>query len=167
METPDWLDREEQRAWRAYVEASALLNDFLDQQLQSEVGLPHAHYAVLVRLSEASERSLRMSELAEALRITRSRLSHTVAKLEKSGCVTRREDPADARWQLATLTDEGARLLATAAPGHVTAVRRAVFDHLTREQIRQFADVCEAVTDAVTRAGDEDAYPAGLPWRRR
>src|SRR3954447_23077770 len=107
MTEGQWLDEEEMRAWRGYVEVSALLSYFLDRQLQADVGMPHAHYAALVRLTEAPDRCLRMSELAEQLRITRSRLSHTVAKLEKAGWVERRGDPSDGRGQLAVLTDEG------------------------------------------------------------
>jgi DNA-binding MarR family transcriptional regulator len=163
----NWLDEEEGRAWRGYVEASALLGDYLDQQLQADVGMPHAHYAVLVRLAEAPGRSLRMSTLAEQLRITRSRLSHTIAKLETAGAVERRDDPSDRRGQLAVLAEGGARLLEAAAPGHVAAVRQALFDHLTREQVRQLAAIGEAVTAALTCADGSISYPGDLPWRRR
>lgn len=167
MKTPQWLDEEEAQAWIAYLDASALIGDRIDRQLQSEAGMPHAHYAVLVRLSEAPGRSIRMSELAELLRITRSRLSHTVAKLERAGCVERTTSPADRRGQLAALTEQGARVLADAAPGHVAAVRRAVFDHLTRDQVRQLAGIGRAITQAITRGEHEAAYPADLPWHRR
>jgi DNA-binding MarR family transcriptional regulator len=167
MTEGQWLDEEEMRAWRGYIEVSALLSYFLDRQLQADVGMPHAHYAALVRLTEAPNRCLRMSELAEQLRITRSRLSHTVAKLEKAGWVERREDPSDGRGQLAVLTDEGARLLASAAPGHLAAVRHALFDHLSPDQVHQLADICEAVTAAHTSHNGTHPNSADLPWRRR
>lgn len=79
----------------------------------------------------------------------------------------RREDPADGRGQLAFLTEQGRSLLEEVAPGHVEAVRRAVFDALTPEQVRQFADIGEAISAALVRAENTEADPAGLPWRRR
>ncbi|MDX6346533.1 MAG: hypothetical protein QOF84_1323 [Streptomyces sp.] len=167
MQITPWLDEQEMRAWIAYLDASTLIGDHIDRQLQSDAGMPHAHYSVLTRLSAAPGRSIRMSQLAEQLRITRSRLSHTVAKLEKSGLVERREDPADRRGQSAVLTDEGARVLAAAAPGHVAAVRRAVFDQLSREQVGQLADIGEAIARALSHADGAAGEPADLPWQRR
>jgi DNA-binding MarR family transcriptional regulator len=107
-----------------------------------------------------------MTELAQRLKITRSRLTHAVTRLGEAGLVDRREDPADGRGQLAVLTDEGHALLERAAPGHVEAVRRAVFDALTPEQVRQFAQIGEAISDALHRVDEADA-PTVLPWRRR
>ncbi len=86
-----WLSAEEQAAWRAYLEATTLLLDALDHQLQTDSGIPHAYYEILVRLSEEPERVLRMSELADATRSSRSRLSHAVARLEERGWVERRD----------------------------------------------------------------------------
>jgi DNA-binding MarR family transcriptional regulator len=105
-----------------------------------------------------------MSDLAERMRITRSRLSHALSALEKRGWVRRRVDPADKRGQFAVLTDEGTAAVDAAAPGHVAAVQSAIFDHLSADQVEQFAAVSETII--ATLIG-KDGYPAELPWRRR
>src|SRR3954463_11169063 len=126
-----WLTADEQRAWRAYLESTKVLMDALDRDLQREAGIPHAYYEILVRLSEAEGRALRMSELAASTLSSRSRLSHAVSRLEERGWVVREECPTDRRGQVATLTDEGFAVLDAAAPGHVSAVRDLVIDRLT------------------------------------
>jgi DNA-binding MarR family transcriptional regulator len=160
---PRWLTRDERRAWLAYIDASTLLGDHLDRQLRRDAGLTHADYNLLSRLSAVPDRSLSMSQLAERLKITRSRLTHAVTRLEQAGYVVRRDHPTDKRGQVAELTDEGVALLAKAAPGHVAAVRQAVFDALTPEQVHQLAEIGEAISQALQHA-DLDATP---PWRRR
>jgi DNA-binding MarR family transcriptional regulator len=147
-----WLDDAEQRAWRAYLESTILLFDALDRQLQRDAGLPHAYFEILVRLSEAEDRTLRMNELATATHSSRSRLSHAVARLEERGWVTRRDCETDRRGQLATLTDEGFAILESAAPGHVEAVRRYVIDRLTPDQLAQLSAIGESIV-AATRSG--------------
>ncbi|MEU5632314.1 MarR family winged helix-turn-helix transcriptional regulator [Streptomyces rishiriensis] len=165
--TPRWLNADERRAWLAYVEFSTLLADHLNRQLRRDAGMTHADYSLLAYLSMAPDGTLGMSDLAERLKITRSRLTHAVSRLREVGLVDRREDPADGRGQLAFLTDEGRALLEVVAPGHVEAVRRAVFDVLTPEQVRQFGDIGEAISQALHRAESAEADPAALPWRRR
>jgi DNA-binding MarR family transcriptional regulator len=140
-----WLDEREQRAWRAFLNASRLLLDSLDRELQHDAGMPHTYYEILVRLSEAPDRRLRMSELAAAMLGSRSRLSHAAARLEEAGWVRRVECPTDKRGHYAVLTEEGQRVLSEAAPGHVDAVRRHLFDALSRDQVDQLADIGEAV----------------------
>jgi DNA-binding MarR family transcriptional regulator len=140
-----WLTADEQRAWRAYLEATNLLFDALDRQLQAESGMPHAYYEILVRLSETPDRQLRMSELAASTRSSRSRLSHAVARLEERGWVVRSECPTDRRGQLACLTDKGYDVLAAAAPGHVDAVRRHLIEQLTPRQVAQLEAIGQAV----------------------
>ncbi|GAA3776391.1 MarR family winged helix-turn-helix transcriptional regulator [Streptomyces phyllanthi] len=165
--TPPWLTAEEQRAWLAYVDFSTLLADYLNRQLRRDAGMTHADYALLAHLSSAPDAALGMSELARRLKITRSRLTHAVNRLRDAGFVDRREDPADGRGQLAVLTDEGRTLLERAAPGHVESVRRAVFDALTPEQVRQLAEIGEAICEALQRVESAESDPAVLPWRRR
>lgn len=150
-----WLSADEQRAWRAYLEATSLLFDALDRQLQADSGMPHAYYEILVRLSEADDRQMRMSELANRTRSSRSRLSHAVARLEERGWVERTDCPTDRRGQVAHLTDAGYAVLAAAAPAHVDAVRNHVVDKLTPEQVRQL----EAISSALI-AGLEACEPA-------
>jgi DNA-binding MarR family transcriptional regulator len=146
-----WLTAEEQRAWRAYLDATVLLFDALDRQLQRDANMPHGYYEILVRLSEAEGRTLRMSELAEATRSSRSRLSHAIARLEERGWVERIECPTDRRGQLAHLTDRGLAVLREAAPGHVAAVRDALIDGLSDEQVGQLRDIFEAIRAGLER----------------
>jgi DNA-binding MarR family transcriptional regulator len=142
-----WLDEDEQHAWRAFLQASRLLMDRLDRELQGDAGLPHAYYEILVCLSEAPQRSLRMTDLADMTYSSRSRLSHAVAKLEQLGYVERAECPTDGRGTLAHLTDGGFAALKAAAPGHVTGVRTHLFDQLSESQVRQLRRISESVLD--------------------
>jgi DNA-binding MarR family transcriptional regulator len=144
-----WLSEPEQRAWRAYLEASRLLFETLDRELQKDVGIPHAYYEILVNLSEAPERGLRMSQLAACTRSSRSRLSHAVDRLEERGWITRLECPTDRRGQVAVLTDAGQQALATAAPGHVRAVREFMLDLLSAEQIGQLEQISATIIAGV------------------
>ena len=142
---PRWLNADEHRAWRAFVLAMHLLDTALDQQLQRDSGLPHAHYMILVILSESPDRQLRMSDLARDLRYSPSRMSHAVASLERNGWIERRPTPNDRRGQLAVLTAAGFQALAAAAPSHVAEVRARVFDQLTPEQVTQLGQICDAL----------------------
>lgn len=150
MATPRWLTPSEQRAWRAYLESQKILFDELDRQLQRDSGIPHAYFEVLVRLSEAPDRSLRMSQLADVTLSSRSRLSHAVARLEERGWVRRESCETDRRGQVATLTDEGLAVLVAAAPGHVESVRRYVIDALDAEQLEQLTVIGETIIRRVT-----------------
>jgi DNA-binding MarR family transcriptional regulator len=155
-----WLDEHEQRTWRAFIEATGLLMDQLDRELQRDAGMPHAYYEILVRLSEQPDRSLRMSELAQRSQSSRSRVSHAVARLEEAGWVRRESVPDDRRAALAVLTDEGFAVLAAAAPGHVACVRGSLFDVLSDEQVDQLRSICDAV---VARLATPGLPPFGPP----
>ena len=147
MATTRWLDEDEQRAWRAFIEATGLLMDQLDRELQRDAGMPHAYYEILVRLSEQPDSSLRMSELAARSHSSRSRVSHAVARLEEAGWVRRESVSDDRRAALAVLTPEGFAALAAAAPGHVEGVRTHLLDRLTPAQVTQLRRISEAVRD--------------------
>ncbi|GAA3564894.1 MarR family transcriptional regulator [Amycolatopsis ultiminotia] len=149
MPEPRWLTDDEQQAWRAYASATAMLQAHLEGQLQRDSGMPHTYYEVLVSLSEAHGRRLRMSELAEVRGSSRSRLSHAVARLEAKGWVRRESCPTDKRGSWAVLTDEGMAALEAAAPGHVEAVRESLFDPLTPEQVRQLDEISTAILGAL------------------
>ena len=153
---PRWLSADEQRSWRAFIDGVRALVDVLDRELQADGELSHAYYEVLVSLSEAEGRRLRMSELAERTRSSRSRLSHAVSRLQERGWVRRVGVPNDKRGQIAELTDEGFAVLAAAAPGHVTAVRRYLIDLLTPEQLVVLGQIGEAVLAATA---DTDLPP--------
>ncbi len=151
--TTSWLTPTEQRAWRAYLESTKVLFDALDRELQREADLPHAYFEVLVRLSEAADRSLRMSELADLTLSSRSRLSHAVARLQERGWVTRASCETDRRGQIATLTDAGFAVLQAAAPGHVASVRRFLVDALSAQQLAHLAEIGETIIEQVRAAG--------------
>lgn len=164
--TTRWLSPAEQRAWRAYVAASSLLEDAIDRRLQAEAGMSHLYYSILAMLSEAPDRRLRMTELAEVLKITRSRLTYAVKRLESDGALRREGCPTDRRGQVTILTDEGMATLERTAPGHVETVRSAVFDQLTPEQVGQLEEICGSITRAI-QDGAPGTVGEDLPWRRR
>lgn len=147
MARTEWLADEEQRTWRMFLASNRLLMDCLERQLQSESGIPHTYYEILVNLSEVPGRTLRMSRLAEMSLSSRSRLSHAVARLEEAGWVRRSECATDRRGAMCELTDAGFAALEAAAPGHVAAVRANLFDQLTSEQVTQLREICQAVAD--------------------
>ncbi|WP_207312167.1 MarR family winged helix-turn-helix transcriptional regulator [Lentzea alba] len=122
METR-WLDDGEHRAWRAYRALTLLMEDTLDQQLRRDAGISHMYYSVLVFLTEAPGGRLRMTDLAEALKIARSRLTYTISRMADDGLVRREGDPSDRRGQFAVVTAVGRSTLERAAPGHVATVR--------------------------------------------
>ena len=146
-----WLDDRQQRTWRAFLTAQRLLFDRLERQLQRDAGMPLAYYEILVRLSEAPDRTLRMSQLADFSLSSRSRLSHAVARLEAAGWVRRRACTEDRRGAWAVLTPAGLAKLRETAPGHVGAVRADLFDALTDAQ--QDA-LCAAAEALVAHLGD-------------
>lgn len=157
MDHTRWLDDEEQRTWRAYLAATRLVLDRVERRLTQDAGMPLAYYELLVRLSEAPDRRLRMSALAETSLSSRSRLSHAVARMEEAGWVRRTACPTDRRGAFAQLTDEGLAALEAAAPGHVETVRAVLIDQLTPEQQASLRDVAETLVQA--NGGD----PAALP----
>lgn len=125
-----WLTDAEQTVWRDFLDVTRLLMERLNRQLVADSGLSLAEYEVLVRLSEAQDRRLRMSELADLVVNSRSRLTHTVRRLEDRGWVRREECEEDRRGIRCILLEDGFEMLEAAAPGHVEAVRSIIFDPL-------------------------------------
>ena len=152
-----WLTAEQQRHWRAFLAGSARLADALNRQLEDDAGLSLSEYEILVRLSEAPDRTVRMSELALSLVHSRSRITHAVARLERRDLVERRECPDDRRGVNCALTTAGYRLLVEAAPGHVSAVRELLVDRLTDSELQALGVAMSKV--APEAAGD--AAPSG------
>jgi len=142
---PRWLDAEEQKAWRAWLFSTLLLQDRLDRELTHSTGISHAYYEILVALSETPGRMMRMSELADRCLSSRSRLSHAVSRLEERGWVRRQVCAEDGRGQLAVLTDDGFAVLEAAAPVHVESVRTHLFDQLTPQQVENMRDIGETL----------------------
>jgi DNA-binding MarR family transcriptional regulator len=158
---PRWLSPAEQHTWREAIEAWQWLLAAVDAQLQRDSGMPLAYYEILVRLSEAPDRSLRMTQLAEASSSSKSRVSHAVARLEERGWVRRMDCPTDRRGQIAMLTDQGFSALSAAAPGHVEQVRRVLFDALSAEQLGQLDKISAAIlAKAATTPEDAEGCPA-------
>jgi DNA-binding MarR family transcriptional regulator len=148
MEDTRWLTPEEQRAWRAYLTACQTLFGTVEAQLVRDSNIPHGYYEILVHLSEAPGRALRMNQLADASTSSKSRLSHAVARLEERGWVKRTDCATDRRGQVAELTEEGFAALAAAAPGHVAQVRRSLMDQLSTEQVMQLREISELIIAA-------------------
>ncbi len=149
MPEPRWLDAEEQQVWLAFASTMVRLTGALDGQLQRDAGLSHYEYLVLAGLSMARDRTLRMSDLAEFTEGTLPRLSNVVSRLERRGWVRRTPDPADGRYTLAILTDDGWTKIIASAPGHAEEVRRLFFDPLTSAQQRQLREICRRILRAI------------------
>jgi len=141
----NWLTDEEQSAWRSVVAMLFRLPAALDAQLQKDAGISHFEYMVLSSLSEAPNRTLRMSDLAAMASGSLSRLSHVVSRLEAKGWVRREPCPGDGRFVNAVLTDDGWAKVVATAPGHVAAVRSLLVGVLTPEQLRALGAISAQV----------------------
>ncbi len=140
-----WLSADQQRAWRAYLVGTTLLMDRLERDLRDSHDLSLPEYEILVRLSEAPERRLRMAELASSVKNSRSRITHTIARLERKGLVERRQCASDGRGVFAELTDVGHDKLVAAAPAHVASVREGLIDAVAPEDIEAIGRAFTAV----------------------
>lgn len=140
-----WLSEQEQQVWREFVAATGMLTAHLETQLQRDSNMAYTYYEVLVRLSEAPDTTMRMSDLAAACHASRSRLSHAIARMEGNGWVSRISCPTDKRGAFATLTEQGTRALREAAPGHVETVRSYLFDVLTEDQVAALGEISAAI----------------------
>ena len=143
-----WLTADEQAAWRPFVALLHRLPAALDAQLQKDAGINHFEYLVLSSLSEAPDRTLRMSYLAALASSSLYRLSHVVSRLEARGWVRREACPGDGRFINAVLTDDGWTKVTETAPGHVAAVRRLLVDLLTPAQLTELGSISEQVLTA-------------------
>ena len=148
-----WLDSQEHRTWLYALTAVQLVDSELDRQMQRAAGMPLAYYMLLAGLSEAPDRTMRMGDLAAFSNASQSRMSHAVRRMEAAGWVRRERHTADRRVVLAVLTDEGFRVLADAAPGHVTAVRELIFDRLGTADLRALQRVSERLLEGVDPTG--------------
>ena len=144
MET-EWLTPDERAAWLRLIAVVELLPGVLDAQLRADSGLTHFEYFVLAMLSEAPERTLRMTILAQRTQATLPRLSHVVRRLEERDLVERFPCPTDGRATNARLTAAGWDAVVAAAPGHVETVRHTVIDPLTPEQLEQLRGIGDAL----------------------
>lgn len=145
---PRWLNASEMKAWRRYIIASRRLLEALDDDL-ADHDISMADYEVLAQLSEAPDRRMRMSELAEVAMISRSRLSHRVKVMEKAGWVTREACPVDKRGYFAVMTPKGWRAIVAAAPDHVSSVRTRFLDALDKGDQKVLAEIFERVAERI------------------
>ncbi|HEY2063467.1 MarR family winged helix-turn-helix transcriptional regulator [Amycolatopsis sp. NBC_01480] len=155
-----WLNGVEQNAWQAYIVATLRLRQRLHRELTEGHAVSLADYEVFVCLSLAPDRQARMSDLADQLGSTKSRLSHQISKLEAAGLVRRTPDPDDKRGVLTQLTDAGQTLLDAAAPTHVRGAREHLIDLLTPEEQSVVGTV---FTRVLEHLHDPDNGRASLP----
>jgi len=147
-----WLDEDEMRAWRGFLAASTRVAEHVERDLLATSGRSAGEYEVLVHLSEAPGHRRRMADLAERSLLSRSRLTHTVDRLERSGLVEREACEDDRRGTWAHLTDEGFAHLQAIAPAHLAAVRRLLFDHLEPAEVQALANGFARVLAAMGEA---------------
>jgi DNA-binding MarR family transcriptional regulator len=152
-----WLSDDQQLDWRAYIVGTTLLLDTLDRELRQEHGISLAEYEILVRLSESPDHTLRMAQIASSVRHSRSRVTHTVSRMEKAGWLERREAPGDGRGVDAVMTPSGWELLQAAAHTHVTGVREHFVDVASPEDFKALGRVMKAATDKLVFGQDSYA----------
>lgn len=151
---PRWLTDDEMGIWLKVVALAEVLPSRLDTQVRQDSGLTHFEYQVLAMLSEAPERTLRMTWLARRTNATLPRLSHVVKRLEDRGLVSRVRSTTDARATDAVLTDAGWEQIVAAAPGHVGFVRDRILDQLTPEQVSSLGQIAEVLLHSLDPDGD-------------
>jgi len=159
MDDSPWLDPREARAWRGWLAVSELLRAQIARDLWRDSGLSDADFGVLVFLSEHPERRVRMSDLAAALRWSKSRLSHQVGRMERRGLIGREECPSDARGSFAVLTAAGLVELERAAPSHVSSVRRNFIDLLSEDRLTMLSEINDMMIDHLLALPDAPAPP--------
>jgi DNA-binding MarR family transcriptional regulator len=142
---PNWLDAEQQRTWRALLLGTTLLLRKLDEDLRQH-GIGHNEYSILVWLDESGGR-MRMAALAEALAHSRSRITHTVKRMEEMGLVQRESSLDDGRGVYACMTEAGRQRLVDLAPMHVQGVRDYLVDLVPDTDFKVFGRVMNAVCD--------------------
>jgi DNA-binding MarR family transcriptional regulator len=149
MAEPRWLDDDQQQAWRKFVAVVTKLPAALDTQLQRDAGVTHFGYFVLVLLSEAPERTMRLNQLAARANSSLSRLSHVLTRLEDEGWIRRDRAPDTRRGNVAVLTDAGWEKVVAIAPGHVEIVQQLVFDGLTPTQVQQLYELSAVLLERI------------------
>ena len=152
-----WLSSEQQQSWRAYIMGTELLQHQLDHELREEHDISFSEYEILVRLSEADDGRMRMATLADAMSHSRSRVTHTISRMEKADLVVRRASDSDGRGVEAVMTSEGQRVLEEAAPTHVRGVRQHLVDLSTRADFAALGRIFNEVSDRLLKGKPEDA----------
>jgi DNA-binding MarR family transcriptional regulator len=149
--SPPLVDQE-QETWLTYLDATRLLLEELDRRVSQDAGISLADFGILIRLADADEWGMRMSDLADLTVFSRSRISHAVDRLEKLGLVERRACPTDRRGSYAALTEAGRHKLTEALPGHSEIVRRHLFEELSEEEVDGFRAAMTAIKKSLQEA---------------
>ncbi len=142
-----WLDDDQQRTWRAWLDVNAQLFARLSRELQADSGLSLQDYDVLVALTDVPDQSVRMRDLGLSLQWEKSRLSKHLARMIARGLVARRDCDDDRRGAFVEITDAGLAAIRAAAPGHAALVKELFFDGLSPEQVRELGKTCATVLD--------------------
>jgi DNA-binding MarR family transcriptional regulator len=152
-----WLTSEQQKAWRAYIMGTELLQHQLDRELREEHEISFSEYEILVRLSESEGGRMRMAILADAMSHSRSRVTHTIARMEHAELVSREASRADGRGVEAVMTDEGRRVLVAAAPTHVRGVREHLVDLASPEDFEALGRIFDEVSERLLKGKPQEA----------
>ena len=152
-----WLSSEQQQSWRAYIMGTELLQHQLDRELREEHDISFSEYEILVRLSEADGGRMRMATLADAMSHSRSRVTHTISRMEKADLVVREASDSDGRGVEAVMTAEGQRVLHEAAPTHVRGVRQHLVDLSDRADFAALGRIFNEVSDRLLKGKPVDA----------
>lgn len=153
----EWLTTEQQRSWRAYIMGTELLQHRLDHELRDEHAISFSEYEILVRLSESEGHRMRMALLADSMSHSRSRVTHTIKRMEHGGFVRRVPAESDGRGVEAVMTDGGHRKLAEAAPTHVRGVRKHLVDLASGEDFAALSRIFNEVSDRLLEDMPDDA----------
>jgi DNA-binding MarR family transcriptional regulator len=152
-----WLDPDQQKSWRAYMMGTELLQHQLDRELREEHDISLTEYEILVRLSEAEDNRMRMAVLADAMSHSRSRVTHTIARMEGAGLVERCRSADDGRGVEARMTEKGRAKLMEAAPTHVRGVRKHLVDIAAPKDFAALGRIFDEVSDRLLEGKPEDA----------
>ena len=145
---PALLDGAALDAWRSYLKSHATILRALDADLIAQQGMTTRDYEVLLYLSQAPDRKLPMSALAESTMLTRSGITRLVDGLVDAGLIERVSCPDDARVSYAHLTDTGYEKLRQAGRTHVASIREMFLEHFTGEEIEQLASLLSRLPGA-------------------
>jgi DNA-binding MarR family transcriptional regulator len=152
---PQWLNPDEMKAWRQYIITSRRLLEALDTDLgDHDLSMPD--YEILAQLSDAPDRRMRMSELADIALLSRSRLSHRMKVMEKAGWVKRETCPDDKRGYFAVITPKGWKAIVAAAPDHVESVRTRFVDHLSKADQQNLSEIFERIERSLREVDDKN-----------
>lgn len=151
-----WLSADEQHLWRGWLKLNAQLTSTLQRELQEDAGLSASDFEVLVNLTDSEAGRVRVSDLATQMVWERSRLSHHVTRMERRGMVERVECPSDGRGAFIVITPEGRAAIEVAAPGHVDAVRRLVFDGLKGDDVSAMSALVDKLLSRMDKEASQD-----------